>query len=664
MDGSNSRLARVSVLGLALAVILALGFGCLIFWPKAPSSDPESWPFYLPADQEPNPEQMRILGLSDTRGQRMGFRLALLSIGALAALLSAGVAGPIALKRLGGWAGQARGWIERTRSRRGHFIGAAIVLFLLLKMLPALGKVPDFSQIKPEFLARWNMHWTMTMSHADRLASGAVLFRDTTPKYGVLLPAALGALERQLGLFSLGSILRTMVVLEIAYVLAAVFLYLRWARRRWAVCLLPFLLLLPYYYSATAFPVQPNHTPWRYLGIPLALTVFYLLRASRPGRVQVSAGLVSAVAILCNLESGIAVTVGLMALVYLRYGPGGAGPRSGRWPAILLRLLGGFLAGFGGFAVFCRLFLGNWPDVDGFARYMQFVRLSVGGLGSFPYQGDLWTEVIIPTIVFTHTSAVLLYTCMRRPYGFRSAYRAAVCSMLLVWFAYYANRPHAEYMRSYWLPYGFILIDTTRYALLAVRRPRRYGGPERAAVAMILLVLVPIGYGRIIWDANPARWEFRGLRLSVPIRKPRIPPGRANVLVSNAFFNREYATDLRRRAEFLRRKQAESGGRVIYFTVDSFLIPRFSAGLSWQEFADPIEALDRGTYRRLLDAVVSAGHDEIYFEARNESSLVFYGDAFRMLRRDLGVAYRLDHVESGWEVWKRQERLARHSRGG
>ena len=47
----------------------------------------------------------------------------------------------------------------------------------------------------------------MTLGHADRLAAGDVLFRQTTPVYGVLFfPVLLGIYERQFGLITLWEI--------------------------------------------------------------------------------------------------------------------------------------------------------------------------------------------------------------------------------------------------------------------------------------------------------------------------------------------------------------------------------------------------------------------------------------------------------------------------
>ena len=58
--------------------------------------------------------------------------------------------------------------------------------------------------------------------------------------------------------------------------------------------------------------------------------------------------------------------------------------------------------------------------------------------------------------------------------GFRRSFRISVGITLLVWFAYFANRPDPEYMCSYLLLYGLLLIDLGR--CLAAGSSWHFGG--------------------------------------------------------------------------------------------------------------------------------------------------------------------------------------------
>ena len=45
--------------------------------------------------------------------------------------------------------------------------------------------------------------------------------------------------------------------------------------------------------------------------------------------------------------------------------------------------------------------------------------------------------------------------------------------------------------------------------------------------------------------------------------------------------------------------------------------------------------------------------DEIYFDARDEKKLIWYGGMFQMVRSDLSKDFEKVRVESGWEIWRR-----------
>ena len=66
-----------------------------------------------------------------------------------------------------------------------------------------------------------------------------------------------------------------------------------------------------------------------------------------------------------------------------------------------------------------------------------------------------------------------------------------------------------------------------------------------------------------------------------------------------------------------------------------------------------MEAMTKVHYDHLIQSVLNSPFDEIYFDARDEKSLVWYGGMFQMVRRDLGKHFQKVGVESGWEIWKR-----------
>jgi hypothetical protein len=263
-------------------------------------------------------------------------------------------------------------------------------------------------------------------------------------------------------------------------------------------------------------------------------------------------------------------------------------------------------------------------------------------------------------VIVAHAIWSVVYTALERPGGFRQSFRIAAGITLLVWFAYFANRPDPEYICSYLLLYGMLLIDLSRYLgrqiKLAFRRPRALLG---AQVVLGFLVLSHAGLvaSRVIeWSGYPFKFTVKSARSGVPLVRRDDVKKPAPLRISKAYMAPAYAHSLKDRADFLR--SAARGHRLVYFTVDSYLMPRVSGVLPLQEFADPSEALTRSSYDRLLYSVLKAPVDEVYIDSRNAADLIWYGGMFDLLRRDLSRRFQRDGVEHGWEIWRRRSELA------
>jgi hypothetical protein len=160
------------------------------------------------------------------------------------------------------------------------------------------------------------------------------------------------------------------------------------------------------------------------------------------------------------------------------------------------------------------------------------------------------------------------------------------------------------------------------------------------------------------WSWNPMDWKVKLIRAGAPMLGPGEVGDPKPPRISRVYLPQPYADSLRDRARYLRKKSR--GRRLVYFTVDSYLMPRLSGVLPLQPYTDPVEALTRSRYVRLLNAVVKAPVDEVYVDSRNAAELIWYGGMFDLLRQDLARRFDRVGVEHGWEVWRRRpEPLAR-----
>jgi hypothetical protein len=654
-DTGSSQARRVGIATVLVGAVLLAGYGCYCYWPVTTVTiDPLRTPFYGPykANGFVHPS------IHDTQGLRRAHKLVVAVVALVVLLGSTRWWRRALLERVCGFVKVLVIRERRARRLTGRIVLIGLLGLVLAREIPSLGKTPDLRSDTPANLANLNAHITMTLGPADRLAAGDVLFRETTPHYGVLVPVLVGIYQRHFGLIPLGDHVRWLVGIEILYWIAAGYLFVIWSRGHWLSCVLPIVLLLEYYWSATDGLAAPNHSPLRTAGLTMAMLGMTALRRASARTNQWAAGLLSGLAVLTNVESGIAATLGLVAYLYRRFP---LDEEDGRWSRLLgmaARFCAGFLAALIGFVLLYRAGCGSWPHAAGLKQYFVYARLSSMGYGSRPFRIDLYPSAWValwPLTVVTHTIWSVCYTAQQRPGGFRPSFRIAVGTSLLVWFAYFANRPEPGYIGSYLLPYGLLLIDLGRYLGLALRRPRACFGIQ-AVLASLILCHSGIVASRVIdWSWNPSALAVKPLRWGIPLvwkgsQSPADPPR-----FSKAYLPESYSASLRERAGYLRR--VACGRRLVYFTIDSYLMPRLSHVLPLQEFSDPAQALTRSSYDRLLRSVVKAPVETVYIDSRRCADLIWYGGMFDLLRKDLSRRFQCEGVEHGWEIWRRRAPL-------
>ena len=414
---------------------------------------------------------------------------------------------------------------------------------------------------------------------------------NATPKYGVLVPVLLAIYQRHFGTMGLGDLMHVLVGIEILYWIAALYLFSRWSRSHWPSCVLPTVLMLWFFWSASIGLHHPNHSPFRTAGIAITLTALMALPPRLAAGEPVGGGRGIGTGDAGEPSSrGSRRPPAWSCTLYRRYGLGEAGGGLREPLRMIARFAGGLLAALAAFALVYRLGCGRWPYLPGLRDYWDYANLSSEGYGSRPFRPETYATAYLaiwPFTIVAHAVWSVIDSAQQRSAGFRPSYRIAAGVTLLVWFAYFANRPDPEYISSYLLPYGLLLIDAGRYAGLFVRRPRaRFG--LRAITGLVVLGHAALAASTVIdWSWNPMAWKVKVMRAGAPM----LARGEAEDPVAGAGRPGLSAVGLCRVDAGPRPIPATQGEgrRPIYFTVDSYMMPRFSGVLPLQEFADPAE---------------------------------------------------------------------------
>ena len=661
-------LATIGVLGLGAAVLAAF---VLLHNPVPFALDFRETPFYGP--NEVSTHLSTIKAFFDARGQSLGHlamtvAVALLTFlgmrggvrrdlgGAFAQVLVAlaalaagrflpgpkGIAYAGAILLLAGLL--VLGRLLKTRALN-VLSAAALFASLAVATLPGFLHPPDYTRVPWWEVAYSQSHYAVVMASADLLGEGRALLGEVRPDYGLVLPVLVGGYERRFGPLTLGGEVRLLLALQALYLALAAWLFARQARGRFVLALVAFLTVAPWFHFDHKGLRLPNQTPWRTIGMAFALAILAVLVGRSRRRATFALGLTSGGALLVNFESGVAVTVACLVWACFRFGLLGPGA-SGRDRLQSVGHFGlGLLASTAAVAVLVPLALGQPLDL---LRLPQLVANAAftasAGFSGWPLTADPW-----PVVMFGHAAFVLLHAGFRggAPTSPRAAFRAATAALLVVWFAYYANRPHPWNLSSYYLPYGVLLIDLLRWVELRVRR-RRASLALVAAVALLAFVILP----NLVFQAGKGARQVSAA-LGPALRGVTPTEGRR---LSGVWLADPGAGELEERARFIREK-ALAEGPPIYLTSDSYLVPKLSGVFSALPVVDFCwQATTRRLYEGVLDAVAHSGRGAVYLDAPGTLThaaspcAVFYDK----VRDDLGARFERTGVESGWEVWRRR----------
>jgi hypothetical protein len=363
-------------------------------------------------------------------------------------------------------------------------VPTVIVLLVGLALLPATTGV-----MRSVSLPLWpwvDFHLSTLLSGGDMLLHGYRLFSDVPTGYSIIMPALLAAAAKAGAVADLGWLFRLTEVFQVLTL--GLFMLAAWQRSqghglsgRMVALLLMALVVTPFLSTASISLLFPNMSGLRFVMFPVAVLVLGATRSLSLALASAVFGALVMLALLYNMETGVAIFFGLGIAWLLR------ASQSVR-AQIYQGLAGGLLAAIGvaGLSgVLHRAALGVWPLLD-LAETTALMRQFGSGFGGLspPFR-------IVPILIFAHAGTLLVRALAqvlgRRAAGVNAG-SAGIAGMLLAWAPYYANRPTDG---NLWSFLGL-------YVLLVI--PGMLAGPERASrwalLAMLLLVPIPLAEAR------------------------------------------------------------------------------------------------------------------------------------------------------------------------
>ncbi len=512
----------------------------------------------------------------------------------------------------------------RSKPRLAIIAAGVMVGFAALVFVPGLLKDPalpsDSASIE---FAEW--HYSIVVSQADRLAKGLRLFTEVVPHYGVLAPALLGFAERQFGLLNFGEHIRIVQFAQLLFGVGAILCYYLWSGRSWlptAICGIPVVAFAGTLHDAV---LAPNQSGWRFLVFPIGI-LFLVMRPSVASRPR-TFGVVWGGLILLNLETGIAVGAAYATSILLEHE---SRQHLRLWGTIGRFLLGSILT-LTLFAVGFWFAFGYLP-VPGLSG-TTFARFSAGYGGLSLYFGVAWI-LILSHSVYLATRAFLTIPHLDE----RDRTQAAIAVAIIVWFAYFFNRPAAWDLWTFFFLYGFLLVDLFQPDSLVQAALSLRGGRLSFGLAILMVLLSEHAYG-----------DFWAARRSVAaLSAPHQPETKlSGVLVTPAF-----ATDVFEKAMFV--KEQASRGSSYYFTTNVYFVPLLSNYYPHLPMADVYaESFTDSDFERMIAWILTEHPSQLLFD--DPESRYAGGPERRhfmsRLKARLSSAYAKKDKTAGWEVW-------------
>jgi hypothetical protein len=358
---------------------------------------------------------------------------------------------------------------------------AVIGLIVFISWAPAATGL--MLRIPPEMVPMVDLHMTSVFGGADTLAAGYRLFVDVPANYGVMVQVALAALLRAGHGLDLGGLIHLTEVFQATTL--CLFALAAWVRTRnadtpgrVAGVFLVLLVVVPFLAMENQAVLLANQSGLRFVMLPVGALAAMALERWPLARGTAFVGAVAALALLHNIETGIAILFGLGLGWLVR-------ARAARTAEVAVGVFSGSiafaamlsLAVLAHFAVF-----GRYPAV-GAGKIMDIIRDFGSGFAG------LELSVSIPALVILgHAGYVVLRALaflLGRPGTRPAPASAAIAGILIAWTPYYVNRP------SDWNLWSFLAL----YAVLLAPTVARVHARSLclAAMAMILLVPIPLG---------------------------------------------------------------------------------------------------------------------------------------------------------------------------
>jgi hypothetical protein len=533
----------------------------------------------------------------------------------------------------------------------GAYVALLIVPGFLVNPIPLMAA-------DPTSLSQFEMHLLALTMPGHEIAAGLNFFDQLPPAYGLLAPSIMSVIDHIKHDMTLGNQLRFVQVWQLLFTLAAVGAYFSFRPRNLLGILIALLLSGPYWATAGLGIWHPNQTGLRSIGLPLGILAIAFAGRFGATRTALWLGGVTAILLLSNLETSIAVSAGFVVYFVVRTREISIKP--------IIYAAASFIGTLAAYCVLYRIALGRLPialHAHGVLIFANlFAELTQGGDGLRLLAPGVEKEnlYIVPfaMIMFAHAIYVVISGFMKlghRKLTQHESMRVAIATILLVWLRYYFNAPNWWQIWTHLFLYGFLVIDAMDGRLFGVGfAPKAElsiaARLSHMRIAPTRLVLV-FFLGLMIVHTNSNLLQY-GKDFMYP-DWVKVPHNAAPL--SGILLPKEMADALQKKANKLAELNSTANGHLVYLTFNAAFMPELTGLFEGMPENDLwVEIRGEARFDATMESIVRDRPDLVLIDAPTGPLAVTGArkDFQDRVRRAIGRTYHLSATKDGWQIWR------------
>lgn len=525
------------------------------------------------------------------------------------------------------------GWVNERRKISDYLV-AVTALLISAFFIPVILSERNLSGFSASGLSFKAFHIEVVFAgYADALTFGKQLFSDITPNYGYIVPVLIAGWQRQFGLVEFGGLLHIIELANALFILATFILIWRLSNKNWIPTLFGLIIVFSWLASSGAV-MYPNMSAIRHMNFIVGLWAAFILYKYEFKQSYMWLGPMCVYLLLFNLETGIAVSGGIIAGFYFRNRNILLKSWLVKGHLVLVFTIGVLVTLFISVLV-SRLLLGTWPGLpDNAFNAISHLATGQGAMG-------LW-EPLKPFVLLMlgHASFVLIHAFSQgRQLGRRGSFRVMIATSILAWFPYYIVRPNDWGLWTLEVLYLYLIID-----LFRVSRVFMLGrvGYSRLIPVVVLIFIVPTFFIQV----NISR--FNSILSNIRSSSSEV---KQTYLLSGVLVNQSIKNEISERASFI----SSSDKNLVFVSSTPLFLTRLSGVNDKVSIPGVVNGLHTISRHKKLIEILTR-RNEFYIESENSifGSIKDNKEYMKRLRVDLRRNnYKISREIKGWEHWEK-----------